>query len=195
MNSEEYEDVVASLIKNEIRDGKQGFDPNASNVVQKPKYYSRDRERDITFDVSVELTRTNEESPFLYWVIECKHYNHNVPVDDAEEFFAKLQQIGGANSKGTIVTKTGFSTGTVAFCRSKGIGLWRYNPGGEIVYVVQADSLRDRAILSGLTECDFNPRFFGLATSGYLSNNEGNIIACELDDHLITHSNDSHGDG
>ena len=180
MNSEEYENAVANLIEVGIRNGEHGLDPKATSVKRKPKYHSRDRKRDITFDASVEVSRPNEEDPFFYWVIECKHYNKNVPVDDAEEFHSKLQQIGGGNSKGTIVTKTGFATGTIAFCRSKGIGLWRYDPNGENVMVVQADSLRERAILSGMTECSFPTRFLGLATSGYLANYEGNMVQAEL---------------
>lgn len=180
MNSEEYESQVADKIETGIQDGDHGLDPKASSVKRKPKYYSRDRERDIVFDASVEITRPGEDSPFFYWVIECKHYSHNVPVDDAEEFFAKLQQIGGANLKGTIVAKNGFASGTVKYARSKGIGLWRYDPDGKIVYVVQADSLRDQAILTGLIKCEFEPQFFGLGTSGYLTVGVEDMIAFEL---------------
>ena len=181
MKSNEYELNVADKIEAGLKAGEYGFDPNASIVKRRPSYYSRDRERDIVFDASVEITMPGQDSPFIYWVIECKHYSHNVPVDDAEEFFAKLQQIGGANQKGTIVTKTGFASGTVKYARSKGIGLWRYDADGEIVMVVQADSLRDRAILTGLEEdCGFAPQFFGLATNGYLTVDFDDIIHCEL---------------
>ena len=180
MNSAEYELEVANVVERGIQDGDHGLDPRCARVIRKPKYYSRDREQHIEFDASVEVTRPKESDPFLYWVIECKHYNHNVPVDDAEEFFAKLQQIGGANSKGTIVSKTGFASGTIAFCRSKGIGLWRYDPDGEPAMVVQADTARDRAIIDGMIECHFTPHFFGLATNGYLSNELEDLVGCEF---------------
>lgn len=180
MNSDQYELSVADKIESGIIAGDHGLDPKACVIKRKPKYYSRDRMGEIIFDAAVEITRPRESTPYFFWVIECKHHSHNVPVDDAEEFFAKLQQIGGANLKGTIVTKTGFASGTVAYARSKGIGLWRYDPDGEIVYVVQADSLRDRAILAGLTECEFEPQFFGLATNGYLTVDIDDMIGCEL---------------
>jgi hypothetical protein len=38
------------------------------------------------------------------WVFECKDYTGRVPVDDGEEFHAKLQQSGEDNTKGTFVT-------------------------------------------------------------------------------------------
>ena len=180
MNSNEYELDVASLIEDGIRDGEHGLDPRSATVLRKPKYYSRDRQRDITFDASVEVVRNGQTEPFFYWVIECKHYAKNVPVDDAEEFFAKLQQIGGANLKGTIVSKTGFASGTVSYCRSKGIGLWRYDPNGEIMMVVQADDARARAIVTGLTEWHVDPHFFFLAANGYLSNTLEDMVNCEL---------------
>ena len=180
MTPKEYELHVAQMIEEGINNGDHGLDPKLSVVNREPEYFSRDRQSAIKFDAAVEVTRPGTDDPFFYWVIECKHYSHNVPVDDAEEFYAKLQQVGGANSKGTIVTKTGFASGTVAYCQSKGIGLWRYDPDGENAMVVQADDLRTRAILSGLTECSFQPKFFGLATNGYASNIQENMIACEL---------------
>ena len=180
MTSDQYESKVADTLQFGINAGDHGLDPKACVVKRKPKYYSRDRECYIIFDAAVEVTRPRESTPYFFWVIECKHSSHNVPVDDAEEFFAKLQQIGGANLKGTIVTKTGFASGTVAYARSKGIGLWRYDPEGEIVYIVQAESLRNRAILTGLTECDFKPQFFGLATGGYLTVGVDDMIDSEL---------------
>ena len=180
MNSLEFEKHVASLIESEINAGKHGFDPKCVLVRHHPKYYSRDRRRDITFDSAAEVTRPGENSPFLYWIIECKHYSSNVPVNDVEEFFAKLQQIGGANAKGTIVSKAGFDSGTIEFARSKGIGLWRYDPDGEQMMVVQGDGARERAIILGMIECEYGPRFFGLSTTGYLANWEMTMIDCEL---------------
>jgi Restriction endonuclease len=180
MNSNDYELYVATLIEQGVVNGEHGLDPRATLVKHKPKYFSRDRACDITFDVSAEVTRPGETQPFFYWVLECKNYKHTVPVDDAEEFFAKLQQIGGANFKGTIISTAGFASGTVSYCQSKGIGLWRFDPNGERAMVVQADDLRTRAIVTGLTECDFTPMFFGLATNGFPSVQVEEIIECEL---------------
>jgi hypothetical protein len=59
-------------------------------------------------------------------LIECKNYSHPVPVDDAEEFFSKVQQVAAANAKGIIASTASFQSGTRTFAKSKGIGLLRY---------------------------------------------------------------------
>jgi len=49
-----------------------------------------------------------------------------VPVDDVEEFFAKVQQVAVANAKAVIASTASFQSGTRSFAKSKGIGLMRY---------------------------------------------------------------------
>ena len=44
---------------------------------------------------------------------------------NAEEFFAKVQQVGAANSKAILATSSSFQSGVVTYARSKGIGLIR----------------------------------------------------------------------
>lgn len=65
-------------------------------------------------------------------LIECKNYNHPVPVDDVEEFYSKIQQVSGANVKGIIASTNSFQEGAVAFSKSKGIGLLRYYDKSQI---------------------------------------------------------------
>jgi Zn-dependent peptidase ImmA (M78 family) len=92
----------------------------------KPKYYSRDRNAQITFDVSVEfyLPGAKEFSSIL--LIECKNYSHAVPVDDIEEFFTKVQQVAAANAKAVLASTAPFQRGTREFAKSKDVGLLRY---------------------------------------------------------------------
>ena len=46
--------------------------------------------------------------------------------------------------------------------------------------VVQADTARERAIIHGMMPSQDTPKFFGLATTGYLANWEVNVVNCEL---------------
>lgn len=59
---------------------------------RKPKYFSRDRGSEITFDVSIEIFMPGAADYSTVFLIECKNYTHPVPVDDAEEFFTKVQK-------------------------------------------------------------------------------------------------------
>ena len=101
-------------------------------IYKQKGYYSKDREKNIKFDISIEATFPNENTYSLLFLIECKNYNHRVPVDDAEEFFAKTQQISGANIKAIIASTNSFQSGAVTFSKSKGIGLLRYFPPSKL---------------------------------------------------------------
>lgn len=115
--------------------------PNVK-IRKKPKYYSKDRESEIEFDVSVEkyLVDPDENKnikPSIIIVIECKDYSNGIPVDDVEEFHAKLQQIGADNTKGIIITKHGcFQRSAVSYAESKGIALARIIPSEQIFFAV-----------------------------------------------------------
>lgn len=95
-------------------------------IRRKPKYFSRDRGSEIQFDVSIEIYLPGAAEFSSVVIIECKNYSHSVPVDDAEEFFAKIQQVGAANAKGVIASSAAFQSGTREYSRAKGIGLLRY---------------------------------------------------------------------
>jgi hypothetical protein len=136
-----YEEEVCTLVESELNMGNLGIDPTLARMKKKPSYFSRDRNREITFDISVEVRRKGLVDPFWIWIWECKNYNHSVPVDDVEEFHAKLSQVGADRTKGTMITPHGFDSGGVEFARSKGIGLWRWIPNGSLVSLME-DSRR-----------------------------------------------------
>lgn len=95
-------------------------------VFWKKGYFSKDRGTEIIFDVAIELYLPGARDYSCVVLIECKNYAHSVPVDDAEEFFAKVQQVAAANVKAVIASTASFQYGTREFAKSKGIGLMRY---------------------------------------------------------------------
>ncbi|TXT35103.1 MAG: hypothetical protein FD135_5094 [Comamonadaceae bacterium] len=95
-------------------------------VFLKKGYFSKDRGTDIIFDVSIELYLPGAREYSSLVLIECKSYGRSIPVDDAEEFFAKVQQVAAANAKAVIASTASFQSGTLQFAKSKGIGLIRY---------------------------------------------------------------------
>ncbi len=101
-------------------------------------YKGRVSQRDIKVDVSFNYTIAGSDLLFL---VECKCYNHAVPVDDVEEFHSKIDDIGA--HKGIMVTTIGFQKGTIKTAEGRGIALallTKERQKGELVYIVNAAS-------------------------------------------------------
>lgn len=123
------EDDVYTLFSEMISEGRFFAKSEYCQIHKKKGYYSKDREKEIIFDVSIEITLPGQSTRSLLVLIECKNYEHRVPVDDVEEFFTKSQQISPSNTKSIVVSTNAFQEGAFNFARSKGIGLLRYfNP-------------------------------------------------------------------
>lgn len=182
----EYENEVADAVSAQLAQGNLGLDPALTVVRRKPAYFSRDRNKNIVFDVSVEVRRKGAPTPFLIWIWECKNYAYTVPVDDVEEFHAKLAQVGADRTKGTMSTPIGFDPGAVEFARSKGIGLCRFVPPGTPQFFMEdSRGVSDADILRGLTIADptrFRSygRFYALTTAGQFTTDRAELLATEL---------------
>ena len=165
----DLEERVFSFLAAEIKANRFLARPECCAIFHRKAYYSRDRLSNIVFDVAIELTLPGAEIPSMLWLIECKHYDHPVPVDDVEEFFAKVQQVAAAKSKAIVVSSNSFQRGALEFARSKGIGLLRLFPTSEFKWVLHRSpsSLhmsrrlsRDGDVWSGLTEEHYHSRRF-----------------------------------
>jgi Zn-dependent peptidase ImmA (M78 family) len=123
---DELEKRIFDLVQAEIDADRFFFRKQSCKVFAKKGYYSRDRCSNIVFDISIEAYLPGADEYSMLILIECKNYSHPVPVDDAEEFFTKLQQVGAANAKGIIASPAPFQSGAREFAKAKGIGLMRY---------------------------------------------------------------------
>ncbi len=121
---DKLEAAIYELFKRLIDNGDFWAKKDYCRLLPKPKYHSRDRGSDITFDLSIEIWTPGADRPALLYVIECKDYNHAVPVDDVEEFHDKLKQIQA--HKGIIATRGGFQKSAHALAKNRGMGLLRY---------------------------------------------------------------------
>ncbi len=93
-------------------------------LIPKARYFSRTREKDIEFDLAVEIWLPGASRPSLICPIECKNYAHAVPVNDVEEFVSKYEQVEA--HKGIIVARGPFQKGAQTYANNKGLGLIRY---------------------------------------------------------------------
>lgn len=122
---------IFDLIKAEIDAGTFLFRSECCRIFRRKGYYSKARESEIVFDVSIEVYLPGAKQYSLLVLIECKNYNQAVPVNDVEEFFTKTQQVAAANSKAIMVAPSGFQPGGLKFAESMGMGMARYfQPSG-----------------------------------------------------------------
>lgn len=123
---------IFKLIKREIVQGRFFVQPDRCKIFSKRGYYSRDRGKDIIFDIAIEVYLPGHDTYSLLILIECKNYDHSVPVDDVEEFKKKIEQVSGANVKGIVVSTNSFQEGAFNFSQSNGLGLIRYYAKNKI---------------------------------------------------------------
>lgn len=132
-----FEARVFEALSEELRNERLCVAPKHAKIFRKKAYHSRDRQAAITTDVSIEVYLPDRERPTLVWVFECKDYSGRVPVDDIEEFHAKLQQIGEDNTKGTFVTSGALQRSALTYAESKKIGVVRLLPSGQIIILIE----------------------------------------------------------
>lgn len=153
------EDQAFDLLQVELSQGRLGIDSASGRIFKKKGYYSRDREKDIVVDISIEVWPPGAQNYSLLWVCECKNYGHSVPVDDVEEFKAKLDQIAGKNIKGVMASRNSFQSGAISFARNQGIGLVRIMPDEQVTWMMHLMTT------SMSNENKLNPREFNAALS------------------------------
>ncbi len=130
-----FEREVFDAVKAALEDEEFGLDPKLVKIYSKKGYWSKDRESNIVTDISMELWLPNATKYSLLLVFECKDYGRSVPVDDLEEFKAKLDQIAGKNVKGILVSSSVLQKSALRYAGSQGIGVIRIMPKGNIRWV------------------------------------------------------------
>ena len=125
----EFEGIVYAGLKILISEGKFFINSAYMKLFRGKGYYSLERKKNIVVDISVEIYIKDPEKytdikPSIIIIIECKDYSNPLPIDDVEEFHAKLQQIGADNTKGIIITRHSlYQESAINYAKSKGIML------------------------------------------------------------------------
>jgi hypothetical protein len=103
-------------------------------VHRRKPYTGRVSRREIVVDLSFNYDLVGAD---LLCVIECKCYNHAVPVDDVEEFHSKLDDIGA--QKGIMITTVGYQDGAIKTAKGRRIALALLTnkpQTGELIFIV-----------------------------------------------------------
>ncbi|RAJ26401.1 restriction endonuclease [Pedobacter cryoconitis] len=121
---EAFETLSYNLVQEALNNFKFGLLPSCCKVFKKQPYYSATREKNIVFDISLEVWPEGAERRTLLYLIECKDYRtHKVPIDDVEEFWAKASQVSDMGVKPVMITTSTFQRGAYIFAKNKGIML------------------------------------------------------------------------
>lgn len=144
---DKFEDKCFKLIEEAIQKGDLGIDRASAKVFRKKGYYSRDREKNIIFDLSIELWPDGADRFTIVFLIECKGYSSkNVPVDDVEEFYTKINEVAGANLKGVMISDTSFQEGGRTFAKNKGMMMIEVNPDDKYSIILHRTSNQKEAV-------------------------------------------------
>lgn len=178
------EQEIEGYLNRELKRGQLGIDPNYAQVFRHKGYHSSPRNKPITVDVSLEVSRSGASKPYWIWIWECKDYAKTVPVDDVEEFHAKLEQLGMNKIKGTIACRNGFQDSAVRVARSWGIGLVRMLPSGSVIHLLEAKrTISMDLVLFGLMEPDtrnLESTFYSIGSDGNPLLNMEDLLQVEL---------------
>ncbi len=120
-----FEEEIYQLFRIQIEEDRFWARKEFCQIFRQKGYYSRDRDKEIKFDVSIEITLPGMPSYSIVVLIECKNYSGTIPVDDIEEFREKVRQVSGANVKGVFASKSAFQEGAIKYAKSNGLGLLR----------------------------------------------------------------------
>lgn len=165
-----FEKELKNALEYELNQGILGIDPQQTKVFLNKSYYSKSRKKPIKTDVSLEVYIQGADEPYFIWIWECKDYQKQVPVDDIEEFHAKLEQIAIHKTKGTVVCRNGFQASAITYAKDMSISLARMLANGSIIRcTMDLNNISAEAVLFGLAHEDtqhLSSMFYGLSSSG-----------------------------
>ncbi|WP_183073491.1 restriction endonuclease [Roseinatronobacter ekhonensis] len=103
-------------------------------VLKQAKYYCRDREADVEFDIVVEIRRQGASDPHLYLVFECKNHKRSIEDKNIRNFSDQLISVFGHAAKGIIVTTNKLQSGAYSVANKRKLGIVKFDSDGiEIV--------------------------------------------------------------
>lgn len=106
------------------------FSPETCKIYKKKKYYCKEREADVEFDIVLEIYRIGRKKPSLYVVFECKNHGSNLSETYVNDFSSKISRIFRQAVKGVIVVTSKLQSGAEAVARNARMGIIRYNEHG-----------------------------------------------------------------
>lgn len=137
------EKALLKYLKQLIKDWGFISSEKLCTIHHQKKFHSRDGEKDITFDVVVEIKSPWVEKPSLYWFFECKNYNKNVSSLYVDAFSEQVRQIW-QNIKPVIVTTKWLEERALNTATNKWIWLWVLNTKEDFDWILPRKGLLNK---------------------------------------------------
>lgn len=163
--------AVFNLLQAQINTDRFFARRDCCRIFRRKGYYSEKRKTNIIFDISIEISFPGATDYSVLILVECKNYAKTVPVDDVEEFFAKVEQAGVANTKGIFISNNALQSSALSYCKSQGMGVARYFDGQDLKWELQRSASAsfagksaggDLEAYSGLTLPEYRSSVFEL---------------------------------
>lgn len=106
------------------------YDPSLCKIYKKKKYYCSESERDVEFDVVVELYGEGRSDPNFYAIFECKNYEGSIPESEITDFSDKLGRIFKHAAKGVIVVTSRLQSGAKTLAEKRKMGIAKFDEYG-----------------------------------------------------------------
>ena len=116
-----FEAKSLAILQKLIEDETLYISKDQIKIRKKQGYYSKDREKDIIFDLTIEVWPPGADRYVSIYIIECKNYKYRVPISKVEDFHSKILQVSGVNAKGIFVTNSPLQEAAYTFAKNKGM--------------------------------------------------------------------------
>ncbi|TCP80792.1 restriction endonuclease [Rhizobium sp. PP-CC-2G-626] len=104
--------------------------PDRCQIRRKAKYYCKEREAYVEFDVVIEIYRNGGDEPTFHYVFECKNYAAGVPEHRVREFSHKLESVFGHSAKGVVVVASRLQSGARKVAENSKMGIAKFDDSG-----------------------------------------------------------------
>lgn len=106
------------------------YAPQLCKIHKKKKYFCKEREADVEFDIVIELRREISSDPHLYVIFECKNHQSSIQERDVTDFSDKIGRIFGHAAKGVMVVSSRLQSGAEKVAQNRGMGIVKYDRDG-----------------------------------------------------------------
>ena len=142
---DKLEDQLYDYLQNQQRRGSLIYDLYPSQLCEihrKKKYYCKEREGNVEFDVVIELFRQGASDPHLYVIFECKNHTSAIQERDVRDFSDKIHGIFQHAGKGIIVVSSRLQSGAEQLARNRRMGIVKYDEHGVDVIAERKGGVR-----------------------------------------------------